>query len=316
MCSLLELRGAARYREARSDSGDTGRGKGARTLISFVRVFRLLPSAAAAAVGVAACSSLVDPDLPANAELFTPPPVYARWWAMTQACSGLSGDLASVSWYVVPGASTVPLNGQMVDGYWSLASNRIVIAEAARMSGGKVRHEMLHALIKGRGHPRGKFLADCGGVVACTAVCVSDAGPPPQPDPAAVSMPPDSLEIEVLVDPQLPSPAQDGGFFTISVSARNSRAKPVVVALPSGPFGNMPETFAFDIRGSGSALAASELALDPAVVSFAPGEKKRHVFDFVIGNDSQSRAFPPGTYNVRGSYGGHWKSHPPVVLAP
>src|SRR5687767_13898568 len=100
-CSLLELRRAARYREARSGSGVRAKEKGTRTLISFVRVFRWLPSAAA--VGLAACSSLVDPDLPVNARQFTPPPVYARWWAMTQACSGLSGDLASVSWYVVPG---------------------------------------------------------------------------------------------------------------------------------------------------------------------------------------------------------------------
>jgi hypothetical protein len=284
-------------------------------MINVGRVFQLLQSAAAA-VGLAACTSLVDPDLPANGEQFTPPPVYARWWAMTQACSGLSGDLASVSWYVVPGVSAFPLQGQLVDGYWSFAGNRIVIAETARLDGGKVRHEMLHALIKGRGHPRGKFLADCGGVVACAAGCVSDAGPPPQPDPAAVSMPPDSLEIEVLVDPQLPSPAQHGGFFTITVSARNARAKPVVVALPTGPFGNSPETFAFDVRGSVSARAASELMVDPSVVSFAAGEKKRHVFDFVIGNDPGSRALLPGTYTVKGAYGGHWKSHPPVVLAP
>src|SRR5688500_4303804 len=148
-------------------------------MINVGRVFRWLPSAVAA-VGLAACGSLVDPDLPTNAEQFSPPPVYARWWAMPQACSGLSGDLAFVSWHVVPGASTVPLNGQLVDGYWSGASNRIVIAEKARLAGGKVRHEMLHALIKARGHPRGKFLADCGGVVACPVPCVSDAGPPPQ----------------------------------------------------------------------------------------------------------------------------------------
>ncbi|MDP9178667.1 MAG: hypothetical protein M3O61_13375 [Gemmatimonadota bacterium] len=284
-------------------------------MIDVFRTLRWLASVAAV-VGIAACRNLVDPDLPANAERFTPPSVYARWWAMTEACSGVTGNLSSVSWFVVPGASTVSLNGQLVDGYWSFASNRIVIAEAGKLAGAKVRHEMLHALLKGRGHPRGKFLADCGGVVTCAQVCISDAGPPPLPDPAAVSMPPDSLEIEVLVHPQLPNRAHDDGFFTITVSARNSRTKPVVVALPSGPFGNMPETFAFDVRGNGSSLVASELALDPSVASFAPGETKRHVFDFVIGNDPQSRAFPPGTYAVRGGYGGHWRTHPPLVLAP
>lgn len=284
-------------------------------MIDVVRTLRWV-SSVAAVIGLAACRSLVDPDLPAEARQFAPPAVYARWWEMTEACSGLSGDLSSVSWFLVPGVSTVSLNGIEVDGYWSLASNRIVMAEAGTLSGGKVRHEMLHALLQARGHPRAKFLEDCGGVVACAERCISDADPPPPPDPAAVPMPPDSLEIQVVVDPEMPSRAQDGGFFTITVSARNSRSKPVVVTLPSGPFGNMPETFSFDVRGNGSALLASELALDPSVMSFAPGETKRHVFDFVIGNDPQSRAFPPGTYTVRGAYGGHWRTHPPVVLAP
>jgi hypothetical protein len=284
-------------------------------MIDVVRFLRWL-SPVAAVVGLAACRNLVDPDLPSNAEQFAPPPVYARWWAMTEACSRLSGDLSSVSWFMVPGVSTVSLNGKPVDGYWSLGSNRIVIAEMGKLAGGKVRHEMLHALLKGRGHPREKFLEDCGGVVACAEACINDAAPPPPPDPAAVPMPPDSLEIQVVVDPETPNRAQDDGFFTVTVSAQNSRSQPVVVTLPSGPFGNMPETFSFDIQGDSGRLIASELALDPAVVFFKRGETKRHVFDFVIGNDPQSRAFPPGTYTVRGAYGGHWQTHAPVVLAP
>jgi hypothetical protein len=235
---------------------------------------------------------------------------------MTEACSGLSGNLSSVSWFVVPGVNTVLLNGRAVDGYWSAGSNRIVIAEAGKLDGGRVRHEMLHALRQGRGHPRSKFLEDCGGVVACFEACVSDAGAPPPPDPTAVTMPPDSLEIDVAVDPEIPSRAQNDGFFTITVSARNSHSQPVIVDLPSGPFGNMPQTFSFDVKGDPNALIAHELALDPSVVSFARGETKRHVFDFVIGNNPQARAFPPGTYTVRGAYGGHWQTHSPVVLAP
>src|SRR5688572_6639568 len=122
-------------------------------MIDVVRVMRGL-SSVAAVIGLAACRSLVDPDLPADARQFAPPAVYARWWAMTEACSGLSGDLSSVSWFVVPGVTTVSLNGIEVDGYWSLGSNRIVIAEAGMLAGGKVRHEMLHALLQRRGHPR------------------------------------------------------------------------------------------------------------------------------------------------------------------
>ena len=146
-------------------------------MTDVVRGPRLLAAVAAVAF-LAACGNLVDPDLPANAEQYTPPPVYARWWSMTQSCSGLSGDLSAVTWFMVPGVSTVLLNGKTVEGYWSLAGNRIVIAGAGRLAGGIVRHEMLHALMKAAGHPRAKFLGECGGVVYCTEACISDGTMP------------------------------------------------------------------------------------------------------------------------------------------
>ncbi len=280
-----------------------------------VRVLRWV-SPVAAVVALVACRNLVDPELPSNAEEFTPPSVYSRWWAMTEACSGLSGDLSSVSWFVVPGVSTIVLEGQPVEGYWSLPGNRIVMAGAGKLSGGLVRHEMLHALRKARGHPRAKFLEDCSGVVACTEACIRDAGPPPPLDPAAIQVGPESLEVQVDVEPATPTRAVHDGFFTLIVSVRNPRTYPVVVLLPPQPIGGAPTSFSFDWIGQSTVMSGHEFALDPGVSVFVVGETKRQVFDFKIGNDLASRALPPGTYVLRGGYGGHLETHSPVVLLP
>ena len=284
-------------------------------MVDAVRVWRWV-SCVAAAIICAACRSIADPELPANAEQFEPPAVYARWWAMTEACSRLSGDLSSVSWFVVPGVTTVLLDGKAVEGYWSLGSNRIVIAGGGKLVGGIVRHEMLHALIKGRGHPRAKFLDDCGGVVSCTEACISDAGPPPSPDPAAIQIGPEPLEVQVDVQPAAPGRAVDDGFFAVIVSVRNPRTSPVVVQLPPRQIGGGLVTFSFDFAGQSQVLSGNEFALDPSVFTFAAGETKRHVFDFTIGGSLASRSLTPGTYTLGAGYGGNVVSHAPVVLAP
>jgi hypothetical protein len=284
-------------------------------MIDGVRVSRWL-SLVAAVVGFVACRNLVDPDLPANAEAFTPPSVYARWWAMTEACSGLSGDLSSVSWYVVPGVGTVNLDGKQVTGYWSYASNRIVLAGTAKPIGADVRHEMLHALIKARGHPRGKFLQGCGGVVTCNQVCIDDAGAALLPDPASLRIGPEPLEVHVDVQPAAPSRALDDGFFSLIVSVRNASTSPVVVELPTRPLGGGLVTFSFDLVGQLSALSGNEFFLDTSEKIFAAGETKRHVFDFVIGTQLLSRSLQPGTYTVQAGYGGNIVGRAPLVLLP
>ncbi|HEY0779780.1 MAG TPA: hypothetical protein VGD56_17565, partial [Gemmatirosa sp.] len=113
---------------------------------------------------------MTDPALPAGATRLTPPPVYARWWAMTEACSGLRRDLGAVDWYVTTGAPSIS-DGHQSDlgGYYSPASNRIVLADTAALDGATIRHEMLHALLGPAvaGHPRAQFLGRCAGVVHC-----------------------------------------------------------------------------------------------------------------------------------------------------
>ena len=161
-----------------------------------------------------ACHDLTDP-LPTTARRFTPPSVYARWWSMTQACSGIQGSLDRIVWYLVPGAATLDVAGHRWNGYFepTYGGGRIVLAGASVMDGPLVRHEMLHALNPAGAHPRALFLARCGGVVACEDECIRDAGPPPAPGSALRRVPAESLAVAVRVDPLQPSASIDQGWF-------------------------------------------------------------------------------------------------------
>ena len=122
--------------------------------------------AALASLVALSCQMPTDPPLPGDAIRFTPPPVYAQWWALTEECSGINRSLDAVQFYLIPNASTIPDNtyGE-VAAYWSPASNRIVLADFYEMQGQLVRHEMLHALLRASGHPPAYFQGRCAGVV-------------------------------------------------------------------------------------------------------------------------------------------------------
>jgi hypothetical protein len=92
-------------------------------------------------------------------EPMAPPSVYREWWARTQACSGLSGDFDRVEWLVVPGASFECKSGQCV-GHWH-PGHQIYIAEEWVDNEMVVRHEMLHDLMNGGGHPNPPFGEGC-----------------------------------------------------------------------------------------------------------------------------------------------------------
>jgi hypothetical protein len=115
----------------------------------------MLPTApiVAAVLGLAACGAdgVVDPPLPSDAQLFSPPGVYSTWWNMTQACSGLNGSLAAVTWYKTDEVVHDVNTGDVVLGYWSAAGDQIVLTTSSMLDGGTVRHEMLHALLRERG---------------------------------------------------------------------------------------------------------------------------------------------------------------------
>ena len=260
---------------------------------------RLVRRAWIAALMLAACRDLVDPPLPATAERFTPPPVYARWWAMTEACSGMSGRLDAIRWHVVPGVSTFESRGLLVNGYWSAGSNQIVLSGTARLDGPTVRHEMLHALVGRAGHPRELFLRRCAGLVSCGPVCFEDANAPREPDASAVLITVDALQVAVEVSPASPLAPGGDGFLTMTVSARNPASHPVVLERQT----TSASGYFFEIVGGGERRQGGILWLDPEVVSFAPGEVKRQVFDFPIASPGvPGLRLVPGRYTFTGAY--------------
>jgi hypothetical protein len=131
-----------------------------------------------------------------------------RWWTLTEARAGRSGDFAAYEWYVVPGNSfSNPYWGE-VDAYTDVDAHRVVLSAASQDNGGIVRHEMLHALL-GREyavrdlagmHPPAYFQGRCAGVVSCPDKGCRDAGPAPVDAPAdANTLPSSALDLHVDV---------------------------------------------------------------------------------------------------------------------
>lgn len=273
---------------------------------------------AAVAFVATACERIVDPALPLTAISFTPPPVYDKWWSMAESCSGVTRPFADVSWFVVPDVSSFTFENGPVSGYWTAGSNRIVLADSSRLDGSVVRHEMVHALIRTTGHPRSAFLEKCAGLVSCTPECVADAGPAGTGNIGYANVPPDSIDVSIEILPNPPTFAVDGGVFSVVVSARNRAQHPVNVSLPV--VNGLPVApFAYEIRWlatPGPRIAGTFDLSDPSVTTFAPGETKRHYFDFNIGTIVRNRTVAPAVYRVTGSYATRSAVLTPIAIAP
>jgi hypothetical protein len=276
------------------------------------------------------CQFMTDPALPPSATRLVPPPVFTRWWAMTEACSGLSRDMSAVTWYVATGSPSISAGGQSdLAGYYSGASNRIVLADTAGLDGSVIRHEMLHALLgpSVSGHPRDEFLGHCAGTVECVDACISSAGPPPPPDPAAVTVTPQVLRVAGVLDPAAPTRGVDDGWFTFTILVTNPRSTPVSVTLAPASDVGPPVSFSWDATclrtiqscGNLGEMSIDERADDAASATrFAAGETKRFVVDFQIGRTGDvSWAIPAGAFAFRGFYNGQFsgpKSAPDTVI--
>ena len=127
-----------------------------------------LSVAAAAAACIMAGAASVGcevPVAPENAYRVAALPSYATWWTEDVECSGLTGDLQDVEWYVVPADSD--------GGFWCedgpdhtcagewVAPHSIYLAgpnksypQGYAADEWTVRHEMLHELVGRPGHPR------------------------------------------------------------------------------------------------------------------------------------------------------------------
>jgi hypothetical protein len=268
---------------------------------------------------LAACGGDVPtapPSLPFGAIGFTPPAFYQTWWRLTEACSGRSGNFATVSWYVVPG-NLFELDGQLVSGYSVALFNRIVLAGDVVSDGPSVRHEMLHQLLGAGvdGHPRSEFLGGCGGTVYCSSSCIKDGGPAPAAVPGAIRLSPGDLDIFVEVTPPNPSLANENGRLSMTVLAANRTGQPAEVALP----GNDGIGFSFSLTSDKGYLRRVDVAAtQPETTRFAAGEVKRYVFDFRI-DENEFASIPhgpelsAGIYTFAGAYGGTWAPKPPTV---
>jgi hypothetical protein len=259
-------------------------------------------------------------ELPANAAPFTPPAVYARWWAMTEACSGRSGNLADLQWYRVP-VSEFMYGGQRAGGYTSRWSNRIVLIQAIIERGEMVRHEMLHALLRRGGHPRAQFLGSCASIVLCQGYCIKAAGPwhPPRTD--YVVLPPDSLEVASHAQ-LLPRESDGQRWFDLEITVRNPRGRAVVVAAPGDRV--TPGTFGYPLRGPvtswspfrGGGIGGREVMTDSSTVFFQPFETKKWLFEFLVADTLDQHHISPGMYVVRGDYARHQAANDTVAVSP
>jgi len=101
--------------------------------------------------------------LPGGAMRLAVPAEYQAWWTRTEACSGITGTLDDIRWYVVPDATGFPTSAGPEVGRWSHGSNgvEIVLAGAYQDHEMVVRHEMLHALLGQSGHPTEFFVDRC-----------------------------------------------------------------------------------------------------------------------------------------------------------
>lgn len=255
-----------------------------------------------------ACHAPTDP-LPPDAMLIKPPAVYQRWWTMTEACSGHSGNMGAIRWYYVPGSSMLH-DGQTINGYWSSAENEIVLAQDYALEGFAVRHEMLHALLRQGGHPRDQFLGACAALVNCGTLCAKDAG---------VWVPPTSFVVEaadsvsVSVGTELMPPDADGDrWLSLLVSVKNPRPRAVFIESPV--VSPTPPAFGFDLRGPTGGITLTEAASDSSRFYFAPSETKQFLFEFVASDTLTQYSLAPGLYVMRGVYARQVSADDSVVV--
>lgn len=259
---------------------------------------------------LAACRTPTTP-LPSGAERFDPPAVYAEWWGLTEACSGLTGDFSRVAWYRVPNTATIPFGeaGALVNGLWEGDGNRIILGGDNLEEGDLVRHEMLHALLRQGGHPRTMFIGRCRGTVVCTGPCITDGGPAAAPDPLAMPVAPKFLRVGVEIVPTAPGGHVNDGYFMMVVSARNPTQFPVIAQLPPSGDAGPSESFHYDISGRQYDMRAEV----PEDSEFAPFEIKRMIFDFHVGAGNTRYDLPPGVFRFGAAYSDVGAANTPVV---
>src|SRR5262245_26050079 len=69
--------------------------------------------------------------------------LYQEWWAKTEKCSGLTGDMSQVTFYAVDSPTgSISLGSEVAHGWWIRRGNRIYLPANALGEEWLVRHEM------------------------------------------------------------------------------------------------------------------------------------------------------------------------------
>jgi hypothetical protein len=243
-----------------------------------------------------ACEATTAPEVPTTAVPLEPPARFALWWRLTQACSGITGDFASVSWYVVPNTRTLSYQGKQVDAYWIGNPDRIVLADSLRNDGPIVRHEMLHVLLHRNGHPRAAYLEACGGVVACNGACALEAGVYGLPSASAPELQPRDVGTRVDVLAPLPAEVGDSGAVAVLITITNPRAEPIWVRLTPRESGDFQYPTFGVVADYDDPARIAQLAIEWWGADHFPldaGERRRWVWE---------GAFPRGRFGILGHF--------------
>ena len=118
------------------------------TLTTLKRWAQLACAFAPLAAG--GCMAFEPSDIPTGAVPLEAPAHFREWWASTEQCSGLTGSMDIIRWYVVPEVSSFETDiGEKV-GLWIKTPTDavIVLAESYADHELVVRHEMLHQLLQ------------------------------------------------------------------------------------------------------------------------------------------------------------------------
>jgi len=269
----------------------------------------------ASVFAVGACEIATAP-LPGGATRFEPPPVYARWWALVESCSGRKSDFNAWSWYRVPAGAWSDAGYGDFEAYTDIAAHRIVMEEGLETNGSAIRHEMLHALLGPvfassnpvLEHPPAYFRGLCAGVVWCDRGC-EDAGPAPLSAPdGAPALPLSAFAVGIDVIPTRVSQTGPDRALTIVLHARNASGHAGWLTLEPTPGASPPAAYwwGFRVVPAGEPLPVTDLTrvdstgivslVPEGRVPFAAGQTRWLVIDW------SGRLYPPGNYQVVGIF--------------
>ena len=261
---------------------------------------------------IAGCSNPAGPPFPDDAVPLVLPAPFRHWWTLTERCSGLTGDFASVRWFLVR-RPTFDVRDDRYDAFWYQSGNRIVVAEPYLLNGGVIRHEMLHAILQRGSHPLDQFTDRCGGVVSFgDDLRRLPASEQALPDASAPIIPSASLLVTGEVSPQpVSAGAPDSGWISVTIHVTNPQAVAVWVRLSLiDQLNPYRRSFAFTVVSADS-LASLEGAtyFADSLMPFGPRETKRHVFD--------GRLSPRvGGWTLRASFNGSADVSRAFILSP